>query len=41
MTHGLVSNCAIPQGIGIAYLNMMFFHCLRWFFDSGFNNNTI
>ena len=36
MPHGLLSKFTISQGIGIACLNMMFFHCLRRFFDSGF-----
>ena len=42
MTHGLLSKCIIPQGIGIVCLHVMFFHCLCWFPDSGFfQNNTI
>ena len=38
MTHGLLSKCIIiiSQGIGIVCLNVMFFHCLCWFPDSGF-----
>ena len=36
MTHGLLSNCLISQGIGIVCLKVMFFHCFCWFPDSGF-----
>ena len=36
MTHGLLSKCIISQGIGIACLNVMFFHCFCWFPNSGF-----
>ena len=36
MTHGLLSKYNKPHGIGIVCLNMMFFHCFCWFFDSGF-----
>ena len=40
MTHGLLSKCTILKGTGIVCLNMMFFHCLRFFFGSGYNHNT-
>ena len=36
MTHVLLSKRIISQGIGIACLNMMLFHCSCWFPDSGF-----
>ena len=39
MTHGLLSKCIISQGIGIACLNVMFFHCRCWFPDSCFFQN--